>query len=149
MPFLLHTSCLQIAFFLIRRPALLFAGNSRSPPQSPYPDMVPLRLFQILRYFPIWWLIGWVCLLPIKMSITDWFILCCFPLWYFAFPLPLLYYGNTEWGEMLEGPVAGKPLFLMTPLSRNTDTISYSFVFHHWAWSPLFSVLPCLHPSST
>lgn len=84
MPFLLHTSCLQIAFFLIRRPELLFAGNSRSPPQSPYPDTVPLRLFQILRYFPIWWLIGRFASSQSKcLLLTD--------LFYVVFPSDILF----------------------------------------------------------
>lgn len=139
MPFLLHTIWREIAFFLFMRSSLLFADNSQSPPQSPYPDTVPLRLFQILRFFLIHWLIG--------QFASDWFVMLNL-----VFPSDILFSLSSCcitatlqrercwkvcWWEasISDGHLCWPHwVYVRTPYHM-------SFAFHHWTWPSLFSQL--------
>lgn len=87
-------------------------------------------------------------------SQTKYWLICyvepCFSLWYFIFPLLLLYYGNTAEWEMLESPVGGKPLFLTDTYA---DPIEYMYGHHIICplcftieLGPLFSLSSSLPP---
>lgn len=147
MPFLLHTIWLGDSFLPYYEVITIIYWDSRSPPQSPYPDVVPLRLFQILRFFPYPLAHKATCLLPNKMSITDWFFFYvepCFSLWYFIFPLLLLYYSNTgrDVGKSCWWEVSVSDGHLCWPHWVEVRTPCHmSFAFCHWAWPSLFSQL--------
>lgn len=155
-----HSCCtpsdLEIPFFHIMRSSLLFTDNSRSPPQSPYPDVVPLRLFQILRFFPYPLAHKATCLLPNKMSITDWFFFLCWTLFFpliFYFPSPLAVlqqHWERCWKVLLVGSLCFWWTSMLTPLSRSTDTMSYVLCILSLSLALSFlSALLYPHPSST
>lgn len=135
MPFLLHTVRLEADCLLIMRSSLLFADNSQSPPRSPYPDMVSLRLFQILRFFLIHCLIGQFASSHTKCPLlTDFFMLnlvflsdslfslssCC---------ITAALQRERCWKVLSVGSLYFWWTSMLTPLSWSMDTMSYVLCF--------------------
>lgn len=153
MLFLLHITWLEIVYFLILGPSILFTANSQSPPQFLYRDMVCLSLFQTLRLFFISWLIGQFAFSETKFLLLIYF-LC--QIWFF----PLTVSFSLSSGCIIElllrerclkllvlGSVTSWWKSILTPLSRNMDMSYFSSISSLNLYLSFLSVLLYPHQS--